>query len=101
MRHCGVAWRARQGLGRLGWPFFTEAGPHLLCIRTEGWASDRARGVPLIFVLQGVVGAFRPENIGRIVKAMGPKLTSQILNVLGESAGGTSCRAHMHYITAS
>lgn len=34
--------------------------------------------------MQGVVGAFRPENIGRIVKAMGPKLTSQILNVLGE-----------------
>jgi hypothetical protein len=36
--------------------------------------------------LQGIVGAFRPENIGRIVKAMGPKLTSQILNVLGGSS---------------
>jgi hypothetical protein len=34
--------------------------------------------------LKGVVGAFRPENIGRIVKAMGPKMTSQILNMLGE-----------------
>lgn len=38
-------------------------------------------------VLQGIVGAFRPENIGRIVKAMGPKMTSQILNVLGELTG--------------
>lgn len=34
--------------------------------------------------VQGIVGAFRPENIGRIVKVMGPKLTSNILNILGE-----------------
>jgi hypothetical protein len=37
----------------------------------------------VVLSLQGIVGAFRPENIGRIVKAMGPKVTSQILNVLG------------------
>lgn len=45
----------------------------------------------MLWCLQGVVNALRPENIGRIVKAMGPKLTSNILNILGELETHTLC----------
>lgn len=39
---------------------------------------------PIPKATKGVVNALRPETIGRIVKGMGPGLTSRILGVLGE-----------------
>ena len=70
-------------------PLSGTAQPALGSWLLGGKASGRMpQFVCVAAAFQGVVGAFRPENIGRIVKAMGPKLTSQILNVLGEWVAG-------------
>jgi hypothetical protein len=96
--------QASAAQSRAGVVQTTHACYMQVVVTGQAWATH-AGAAPVVVAAaaacaQGIVGAFRPENIGRIVKAMGPKLTSNILNVLGECERRCHCFSCKRLVTS-